>query len=149
MKMRTAGALAGVVVAALLATGGPAQAAPADEPSDMALTVSNATVKADASFVDESTVVLNKGPGPRNGGWSIAYDLSGLDDSVVTVGATFHNGCLLDGQVLTCIELPGLALAGQSYEQPSPFKLARVPGKKGPAGSFTVTAVVDNDPDAT
>jgi len=137
-------ALAVCAVLAVIATGRPAYAA--DEGADLSLTVSADKVVVDKTFPDHKTTVVNEGPGSTGAGWSLAYDLSGLDDNIVKVGPRFHLGCTLTGENLVCVGEPGL-LPGNSFVQPVPFTLERVPGRKGPAGSFTVTAVSENDPD--
>jgi hypothetical protein len=141
-------ALAVCAALALVAIGNPAYAADeqAAEQADLSLTVSADKVTLDESFPDHKATVVNEGPGGTDGSWDLAYDLSGLDDTVVKVGPQFRLGCTLTGDKLVCVDQVAL-LPGNSFVQPVPFTLERVPGRKGPAGSFTATAVSENDPD--
>ncbi|MFY1688643.1 hypothetical protein [Plantactinospora sp. WMMB782] len=149
MKLRTrhllvragAGGLALFTTGALVAVGGAAQAAAG---ADLALTVSSDTVAIGEPLAAHRATALNKGPGEA-AGWQFEYDLSGLDDSVVTVGDRLHLGCELTGAKIRCSTM-GLN-QGESLTQPTPFTLERVPGKHGKAGSYTVTAVSESDPE--
>ncbi|MEU5727009.1 hypothetical protein ABZ783_35065 [Micromonospora sp. NPDC047738] len=128
--------------ATLLATS-PAYAEPGG--ADLELTTSATSVTAGDSVRELTTTVVNKGPADGSY-WTLEYDLSGLDDSKVTVGASQQLGCERSGEKLLCREEPGLAV-GNSFLQKTPFALTPVVGKTGAAGSFTVTAVSDSDPD--
>ncbi|MFE9656357.1 hypothetical protein [Micromonospora sp. NPDC006431] len=130
--------------ATLLATS-PAHAEPSG--ADLELTTSATAVTASDSVKELTTTVVNKGPADGSY-WTLEYDLSGLDDSKVTVGASQQLGCERSGEKLLCREEPGLAV-GNSFLQKTPFALTPVVGKTGAAGSFTVTAVSDSDPDQT
>ncbi|AVT33307.1 hypothetical protein C6361_32020 [Plantactinospora sp. BC1] len=151
MKLRTrrllaragAGGLALFTSGAMIAIGG---AAHADAGADLELTVSSDSVAVGEPLAAHRAVALNKGPGDA-AGWQFEYDLSGLDDSVVTLGDRLHLGCELTGEKIRCSTM-GLA-PGHSLAQPTPFTLTKVPGKHGRAGSYTVTAVSETDPDQT
>jgi LPXTG-motif cell wall-anchored protein len=151
MKLRTrrvlaragAGGLALFASGAMIAVGG---AAHADAGADLELTVSSGSVAIGEPLAKHRATSLNKGPGDAVG-WQFEYDLSGLDDSVVTVGDRLHLGCELAGEKIRCSTV-GLA-QGHSLAQPTPFTLTKVPGKHGSAGFYTVTAVSETDPDQT
>ncbi|RLP95235.1 hypothetical protein EAD89_02025 [Micromonospora sp. BL4] len=135
-----AGALGLVASAALLATGGPAYAA--DGGGDLEVSVSATTFVAGSSPKDFTMTVVNRGPDGAI--WSLEYDFSGLDDSMVKVESPTLLGCTRTDDKLTCQE-GGLSV-GHSYWQHNSFELVPVPGAKGEAGSFTVAAVSDTDP---
>ncbi|MGK5738134.1 hypothetical protein [Micromonospora sp. URMC 103] len=131
--------------ATLLATGSPAYAEADD--ADLELTTSAIAVTAGDSAKELTTTVVNKGPA-SGVYWTLEYDLSGLDDSKVTVGPSTQLSCERSGEKMLCRKEPGLAV-GHSLLQKMPFGLTPVAGKTGAAGSFTVTAVSPSDPDQT
>lgn len=138
--MRGVGSLA-LFASAALVFASPAYAEGTD--GDLELTVSATTVTADESAKAFATTVTNKGS-IDSGTWTLEYDLSGLDDAIIKAGSPQLRGCELSGDKLTCA---GVSLTpGQSIPNNLPFALEPVAGKKGAAGSFTVTAVSATDP---
>jgi hypothetical protein len=147
MNVRTrsiaACALALFTATAVAALGSPAYAE-GETKADLSLTTNGSGVIVDDTFKDLATTVKNQGP-DASPAWTLEYDLSGLDDALVKVGAALPATCTKTGDTVTCAE-ESLA-AGDSLVEKVPFTLEGVDGKSGRAGSFTVTAVSETDPE--
>jgi hypothetical protein len=147
MNVRTrpiaACALALFTVTAVAALGSPAYAE-GETKADLTLTTNGSGVIVDDTFKDLATTVKNQGP-DASPAWTLEYDLSGLDDALVKVGAGLPATCTKTGDTVTCAE-ESLA-ADDSLVEKVPFTLEGVDGKSGRAGSFKVTAVSETDPE--
>jgi hypothetical protein len=146
MNVRTrsiaASALALFIATAVAALGSPAYAE-GETNADLTLTTNASGVIVDDSFKDLATTVKNQGP-DASPAWTLEYDLSGLDDALVKVGAALPSTCTKTGDTVTCEE--ETLAADDSLVEKVPFTLEGVDGKSGRAGSFKVTAVSETDP---
>jgi hypothetical protein len=142
MKRAGVSALALFAAGTLITLGTPAYA---DGGSDLALTVSDKKIATDSLGKTFVVKVANKGP-DNVGLFDVEFDLSGLDDSKVTV-KPLSDGCEATGQKIVC-QFEGLDFE-KDLTAKIPFTLDHTAGATGDAGSFTVKVVNDTDPDLT
>ncbi len=144
MRPIAAGTLALLTATAVATFGSPAYAAETD--ADLQALIPNTTVTTGDAYKALQIETRNMGPDVTHN-LRYEYDISGLDNDVLTAKLGTDPRCTSTATTLTCS--PGLNFPkGNSYvARPTDvLTLEPKPGKTGNAGSFTFRLLADNDP---